>query len=40
MNETQILKFEIKTLEKQVGLLWKHIKELKELKGNLKKDRE
>lgn len=32
MKETQILKFEMMTLEKQIKVLWKHIKKLEELK--------
>ncbi len=32
MKETQILKFKMKILEKQIGVLWKHIKKLEELK--------
>ena len=31
MKETQILKFRVKILEKQIEVLWKHIKKLEEL---------
>jgi len=32
MKEMQILKFEMKLLEKQIGILWKHVKKLEEVK--------
>lgn len=32
MKETQSLKFEMKALEKQIRVLWKHVKKLEGLK--------